>query len=805
MPYFRPYTDEFCGTTYPERSQSHSRKAMTDAPLSTTSAPTDAEVRTENPAQTSPPAEGQHLPPWWRHFEGRELPDTNFAQRSLQSYLDEAAERSPERKAVIFQNYTLTYSQLREKAENFAAALRLRGVQSGDRVALMLPNIPQTVIAIWGVLKAGAVAVMTNPLYMEKELTHHFEDSEARILVTLDLLWPKIAALRSKLNLRLCVVTRVADGLSFPLSWLQPWKAKREGHLPEVPYDDQQIIPWRTFMNTRERFAEDVENPAETLAFLQYTGGTTGFSKAAMLTHQNFSAQMQILESIIGAPEDKRYTFLSILPFFHVFGLAGNVLLPTLYAAATIPVPRYTPGDLLRTIDKYRPNFFIGTPSVYISLMQQKDIAKYNLRCIEMCISGSAPFPLEAMRRFQDITGTNLTEGFGLTEASPCVTANPIYGLQKTGSIGVALPGTEVRITDLETGERVLGDNEVGELSVRGPQVMQGYWNRQDESAATLRDGWLYTGDIAYRDADGYYFIVDRKKDMAIVGGYNVYPREIDEVLYEHPKVAEAVAVGVPHQTRGEILKAYVVTKPGETLTVPELVTHCREKLANYKVPKFFEFREELPKTMVGKVLRRVLREEEERKLREKAGEMAGKAREKAEELAGDFKEKAGEISGKAREKAGELAEDFKEKAGEMVGHARELAGEVAGKAEHLREQAGEMVGHAKEKAREKAGEVSRAFSENVDKAMRTVRKEGKDAPAAPSPDTATLPSDTPPEARTGAPANAPTAPSSAPTDAPADALADTPTTMPAAPSPDTAKSPAAPDEQAHTHDPAKK
>lgn len=746
---FRLHTDEFWAKMNSEHPQRHSRKAMTDATASTTAALTDADTPAENPAPASPVADSQHLPPWWRHFEGRELPDVHFDERSLQSYLDEAAERYPDRKAVIFQNYSLTYRQLREKAENFAAALRLRGVQTGDRVALMLPNIPQTVIAIWGVLKAGAVAVMTNPLYMEKELTHHFEDSEARILVTLDLLWPKVAHLRPKLHLRLCVVTRIADGLSFPLSWLHPWKAKREGHLPEVPYDGKQIVAWRTFMDTRERFAVKVENPSETLAFLQYTGGTTGFSKAAMLTHQNFSAQLQILNSIIGAPESKRYTFLSILPFFHVFGLAGNVLLPALYAAATIPVPRYTPGDLLRTIAKYRPNFFVGTPSVYISLMQQKDITKYDLRCIEMCISGSAPFPLEAMRRFQDITGTNLTEGFGLTEASPCVTANPIYGLQKTGSIGVPLPGTEVRITDLETGERVLGDNEVGELSVRGPQVMQGYWNRPDESAATLRDGWLYTGDIAYRDADGYYFIVDRKKDMAIVGGYNVYPREIDEVLYEHPKVAEAVAVGVPHQTRGEILKAYVVTKPGETLTVPELVSHCREKLANYKVPKFFEFREELPKTMVGKVLRRVLREEEERKLREKAGEMAGKAREKAEELAEEFKERAGEIRGRAEELAGdfrEKADEIRGKAGEMVEnareHARELAGEVAGKAEHFREQAEEMVGHA----REKAGEVSRALSENVDKAMRTVRKEGttpKDIPSAEVPSTETSPAET--------------------------------------------------------------
>ena len=657
---------------------------QSDHQTATQTAPDNATA----PVTIGDAAHADTLPPWWRHFEGKALPDVNFRKRSLQSYLDEAANQYPDRKAVVFQNYTLTYRQLREKAETFAAALRLRGVQNGDRVAIMLPNIPQTVIAVWGVLKAGGVAVMTNPLYMEKELTHHFADSEAKILITLDLLWPKIAHLREKLGLDFYVVTRIADGLAFPLSWLQPWKAKREGHLPQVPYDEQHIVSWKHFMSTKERFAAEVEDPEKALAFLQYTGGTTGFSKAAMLTHQNLSAQLQILHAIVDAPAGKRYTFLSIMPFFHVFGLAGNILLPAMYAGSSIPVPRYTPGDLLRTIDKYRPNFFIGTPSVYISLMQQKDIAKYDMSCIEMCISGSAPFPMEAMQRFQEITGTNITEGFGLTECSPCVTANPVYGLQKTGSTGVALPGTDVRIVDLETGERTLGDNEVGEIVIRGPQVMLGYWKRPEETAATLRDGWLFTGDIAYRDTDGYYFIVDRKKDMAIVGGYNVYPREIDEVLYEHPKVAEAVAVGIPHQSRGETLKAYVVTKPGETLTVAELVAHCREKLANYKVPKFFEFRDELPKTMVGKVLRRVLREEEEKKLREKAREKAEEFKEKAEHLAEEFKEKAGhlveqaeEMAAHAKEKAGEMAEDFKEKAEHLAEEFKEKAEEMVDKA----------------------------------------------------------------------------------------------------------------------------
>ena len=684
-------------------------------------------------------------PPWWRHFEDRELPDLDFKAQALQDFLDEAAERYGDRKAIVFQNLSLTYRQLRDRAETLAASLRLRGVNEGDRVAVMLPNIPQTIIAFWGVLKAGAVAVMTNPLYMEKELTHHFEDSRSKVLITLDLLWPKIAPLLPRLDLDWCVVTRIADGLAFPLSWLQPWKAKREGNLPEVPYDDAGVVAWKDMFKTRERYSAKVADPRNTLALLQYTGGTTGFSKAAMLTHQNLSSQMQILRAIIGGDADsKRYTFLSILPFFHVFGLAGNLLLPALYAATTIPVPRYTPGDLLRTIQKYRPNFFIGTPSVYISLMQQKDIAKYDLTCIDMCISGSAPFPKEALIRFQNMTGAHITEGFGLTEASPCVAANPIYGLQKTGSIGVPLPATEIRIVDLESGTHTLGDNEIGEMVVRGPQVMPGYWQRPDETACTLRDGWLFTGDIAYRDEDGYYFIVDRKKDMAIVGGYNVYPREIDEVLYEHPKVAEAVAVGVPHRSRGEALKAYVVPKPGETLTVAELVAHCREKLANYKVPKFFEFREELPKTLVGKVLRRVLRDEEARKLRAEDAAASGPSAMNA------LRERAGELAEQARERADAL----KEQAGELMEQAKEKAEDIREQAEDMLVQARERAGEFVEQARGQAEEVSKTLGGAVDKALRGVRggqhgPSGESAGRTPPDKTAETPAAPRPEAET--------------------------------------------------------
>ena len=558
------------------------------------------------------------IPAWLPHLPEGADAHIDITPRSLQSYLDDAAANFGDRKAVIFQNLTLSYKELKDKAETFAAALRGHGLNSGDRVAIMLPNLPQTSIAFWGALKAGATVVMTNPLYMEKELTHHFSDSKPKILVTLDLFWSKIEPLRARLGVQTCVVTRIADALAFPLNLLQPLQAKRQGNLPEVRFDGHAVVSWKSMFKTGRRYSEEPKNPADALALLQYTGGTTGFAKGAMLTHGNLSAQIQQLLALLHCDAStSSHSFLSIMPFFHVFGLMGNIVLPTVLAASTMPVPRYAPHDVLELIKKHRPTFFVGAPSVYISLMQQKDIAQYDLTCIQLCISGSSPFPQASLKQFQDITHANITEGLGLTEASPVVIANPVYGLQKIGSIGLPIPETEVRIVDLETGEKELGDNECGELVVRGPQVMKGYWNQPEETASTLAGGWLHTGDIAYRDNDGYYFIVDRKKDMAIVGGYNVFPREIDEVLHEYPKIKEAVSLCVPHKSRGETLKAYIVPKEGEKITVSELAAFCRSKLASYKVPRMFEFREELPKSLVGKVLRRALREEEEKKQRE--------------------------------------------------------------------------------------------------------------------------------------------------------------------------------------------
>lgn len=549
--------------------------------------------------------------PWFSSYDKGVPHDIVIPEGGLQNILDTAAETYGQREAIVFQNTHISYRELKELAEKLAASLRRRGVRPGDRVSIMLPNLPQTFIAFWGVMKAGAVAVMTNPLYMESELTHQIKDSGAKHLITLDIFWPKIAALREQLELDVCYVTRVRDALKFPLSWLQPFSARRQGTWVHVPFDGKEVVAWKDLFKTTQRLSVEVTDAHETIALLQYTGGTTGLSKGAMLTHANLLANLTQLMAIIQQPPEKEHVFLALLPLFHVFGLTITLLLPARMAARVVPMPRYVPADMLEAFKKYQFTAFIGAPSVYISLLQQKNLAQYDLHHIIFCISGSAPMPVEWLKKFEEVTGTPITEGFGLTEASPVTHANPVFGKQKPGSIGVPVPGTLARIVDTEDGERVLAHNEIGELVIKGPQVMKGYWNRPEETARTIRDGWLYTGDIAYMDEEGYFYIVDRKKDLIIVGGYNVYPREIDEVLHTHPKIREAVTVGVNHRSRGETVKAYIVPEEGANLTVPEVVAFCRQKLASFKVPRLIEFREELPKTMVGKVLRRILREEE--------------------------------------------------------------------------------------------------------------------------------------------------------------------------------------------------
>jgi long-chain acyl-CoA synthetase len=559
---------------------------------------------------------------WLKSYDREVSPRLSYENIPIHEYLDRSARKFPKRKAIIFNNWSITYAGLRKASEKIAANLREQGVRAGDRVAIMLPNTPQAIMTFYGVLKAGCIAVMTNPLYMEKELVHHFSDSGAKVLITLDLLWPKLKSLEKKLDLSKIFVTRISDCLRFPWNFLYNLKAKKD-NAPTIPYDMQTVFPWKRLLKKGATFTPRSFRPEKDLALLQYTGGTTGVSKGVMLTHQNLAANVQQYLAILHKLGKDHEVLLGILPYFHIFGLNVCVNFAVALGATMVPFPRFVPRDILKAIKKIQPTIFPCAPSVFMALLQQKDVDKFDLSSIRFCISGSAPIPAEIIKQFKKLAGAEIIEGYGLTEASPVTHLNPLNGTHKLGSIGLPISDTDACIVDMEVGSLTLQPGQIGELVIRGPQVMKGYWNRPDETASTLRNNWLYTGDIAYMDEDGYFFIVDRKKDLIISGGYNIYPREIDEVLHEHPKIREAVAVGIPHHTRGEIIKAYVVVQPGETLTRAEVISFCRQKLANYKIPKKIEFRKELPKTLVGKVLRRALRDEEIAKIKAKSKKKA--------------------------------------------------------------------------------------------------------------------------------------------------------------------------------------
>jgi len=555
---------------------------------------------------------------WLASYDKEVSPNLSYDDIPVYEYLDRMAAEDPRHKAIVFNNWKINYKKLKSLTETVAANLRSYGLSPGDRVAIMLPNLPQTIIAYWGVLKAGGAVVMTNPLYMEKELLHHFKDSQSKFLITLDLVWPKLADLLPRLGLERVFFTRIPDCLRFPLTWLYHLKMQRDKKLPDIPFDSERVLPWKKLVQKGEVFIKYTPDPRKDLAALQYTGGTTGISKGVMLTHYNLAANVRQAMAILHHIRHGKHSVLGLLPYFHIYGLTVCLNFATAIGATLFPYPRFVPRDVLKAIHKFKPTIFPSAPAVFQALLQQKDIDKFDLSSIDYCISGSAPIPVETMERFRKSTGAAIIEGYGLTEASPITHLNPLRGRRKPGSIGLPFPDTDAAVVDMEKGTQVLPSGEVGELVVKGPQVMKGYWNKADETARTLRDGWLYTGDVAYMDDEGYFYIVDRKKDLIITGGLNVYPREIDEVLYEHPGIKEAVSVGIPDSVRGEVIKAFIVPRDGEELSRSEIISFCSRKLASFKVPRQIEFREELPKTVVGKVLRRALRDEEISRLQKK-------------------------------------------------------------------------------------------------------------------------------------------------------------------------------------------
>lgn len=551
--------------------------------------------------------------PWIASYPPETAPSLEYPRVPLTHFLEQAAAEFPDHPALYFMGRRITYRELLAMSYQFANALIKRGVKKGDRVAVMLPNSPQAVIGYYGSLMAGATVVMTNPLYTERELIHQLNDSGAETIITLDLLYSRVAAVKASTPLKRLMITSVGDFLPFFKKMLYPLVQKKQGHHPQITYGGD-VEPFLSVLKESAINPVTPEvDPEKDIALLQYTGGTTGLAKGVMLTHRNLVANALQCQAVMYKFVRGRERILAALPLFHVYGMTTVMNKGISIAAEIILVPKFNVKQILKLIDKTKPTLFPGAPTMYIGLINHPDLPKYDLSSIAACVSGSAPLPVEVQRRFEELTGGRLVEGYGLTEASPVTHSNPIWGKRISGSIGLPWPDTDCRIVDPSTGEE-LPQGEIGELAVKGPQVMLGYWNRPEETAAVLRDGWLLTGDMGYMDADGYFYVVDRKKDMIIAGGYNIYPREVEEVLFEHSAVQEAAVIGVPDPYRGETVKAFIVLKEGAQVSEEELERHCRQRLAAYKIPRIYEFRKELPKTMVGKVLRRQLLEEEKKR-----------------------------------------------------------------------------------------------------------------------------------------------------------------------------------------------
>ena len=556
--------------------------------------------------------------PWLTSYPEEIPAELEFRKEPVQQYLVDAAKSFPEKTAIHFMGKEMTYKELYQETLSFASYLQQIGIARGDRVAIMLANTPQSVISYFGILMAGGIVVQTNPLYTERELEYQMKDSGAKAIITLDILYPRASKVMPQTNLQHIIVTAIKDYLPFPKNLVYPFIQKKQyGIVVNVKHEGNTHLFKEIVKIKRKNLVEYDFDFEEDVALLQYTGGTTGSPKGVMLTHRNLVANASMCTAWLYKSKPGEESVLGIVPFFHVYGMTIIMILSVMQAYKMIILPKFNALTTLKTIQKQRPTLFPGAPTIYIGLLNHPDLKKYDLSSIDSCLSGSAPLPIEVQEEFEAVTGGKLVEGYGLTESSPVTHSNFLWDRERVkGSIGVPWPNTEVRIVSMDTGE-LMPVGEIGEIIIKGPQVMKGYWNRPEATEETIQDGWLYTGDLGYMDDKGYFYVVDRKKDMIIAGGYNIYPREIEEVLYEHPDVLEAVAAGIPDPYRGETVKAYVVLKEGSEITSDELNQYARKYLAAYKAPRLYEIREELPKTAVGKILRRTLVEEEMIKIEE--------------------------------------------------------------------------------------------------------------------------------------------------------------------------------------------
>ncbi len=563
-------------------------------------------------AQRAPSARDRLMQarPWLNHYEPGVPHTVAIPDRPVHRFLRSAAMRFPNQTAIYFHGARLSYRQLSEQADRFGNALRGLGVDKGDRAMLLLPNLPQTVIAYFGALRAGATVVFTSPTNSEDEVLRQANDCGAKALVTLTRFGEMGRRIKAGSGVEHVIYASVKDylpgreRLAFTLA-----REAQEGH--RLDFDlEPGLHLWRDLVWRYPPARPGVEPDPNDVALIIYTGGTTDRPKGVMLSHRNLVANAVQTRHWITGVREGRERFLCVLPFSHSYGLTTALNVPVMVGATMIILPTFQTREVLRTIKATRPTLFPGVPTMYMAINNFPDVRRYGIGSIRACISGAAPLPVEVQEAFEKLTKGRLVEGYGLTEASPVTHANPLHGQRKVGSIGIPFPNTEAKIVDLATGQD-LPPGQIGELAVRGPQVMLGYWGLGDETDRAIQDGWLYTGDVATMDDDGYFSIINRKKEMILAGEYQVYPRDVEEVLFEHPKVKDVAVVGVPATSPGQKVKAFVVLRDGESATPDELIALCHERLEQWQVPWEIEFRRELPKSFVGKVLRRVLVEEE--------------------------------------------------------------------------------------------------------------------------------------------------------------------------------------------------
>jgi long-chain acyl-CoA synthetase len=554
--------------------------------------------------------------PWLRFYAAGVPAGVEVPNVPLTHLLDDTAVRYPRRKALVFFGRSLTYRRLVKAVDRFAGALRSLGVHKGDRVALILPNCPQVVIAFYGTLRRGAVVVMNNPLYTASELHHQLTDSGARVVIVLDKMYETLTEALPGTHVEHVLVTSLTEylpgvkrlALKLPLAKVRELRAELTTPVPA----DADVLSFRdTLKSTRGQHRQIPVDPRYDLACLQYTGGTTGRPKGAMLTHRNLVANAHQVAAFEPRVQHGKEVSLAVLPLFHVFGLTMCLGVGMLVGATTVLIPKFDLDLVLAATKRYKPTIFPGVPPIYQQIADHPKAGKAGLGRVRTAVSGAMKLPRETVDAMRRATGARVIQGYGLTEGSPVLMANPLDGNARHISVGLPMPSTYARIVDETDPTRPVPVGMAGELLVSGPQIFEGYWRQPKETAEVLRNGWLRTGDIGLMSPDGYFTLIDRKRDVIIVDGLNVYPSEVEAVLCEHPGVLDAAVVGVPDPHHGEAVKAYVIPQPGTDPPGPrDLVAFCAQGLTRYKVPRYLEFRSELPRNMLGKVLRRVLRDE---------------------------------------------------------------------------------------------------------------------------------------------------------------------------------------------------